>query len=229
MFTLIVLGICAAVALTGKICQSLRDNVTVQNIDYITPSSGFKKLISSTANQKFVLAMSKAQSACNMYANKIKKVMPKALADKTEEMADMLVTLGELEGYEVESAGKSVMTVAYSNETGKFSMFNMLFTPKSNGEKVEIQTFDLTAEIQLPYAFVVQETTQQNSWRTKTTQSLVAKPQELTYQTIVDAISMAIAPCLNGDIPMPDSVKQLYQNIDKSENPSLDEIPSSFK
>ena len=226
--TLIVLGVCAAIALAGQICQSLRDSVTVQNIDYIAPGETFKKLISSSSNQKFTLAMSKAQLACNMYANKVKKVLPKILQDQAEEFADMLVTLGEFEGYEVDGASKSVMTVAFSNETGKFSMFNMIFTPKPN-DKIEIQTFDLTTEIQLPYAFVLQEMTETNFWRTKTTQSLAEKPQELSYQTIVDAISMSLAPCINGDIPIPDQVKQLYQSISDSESPGVDQIPSSFK
>ena len=228
VLTLIVLGICAAVGLAGAICESLRDNVTVQNINYVTPDSGFKKLISSTSNQKFIIAMSKAESAINMYINKLNKVIPKALSDKIPEFADMLQALADFQGYEIEAAGKSVMTVSYSNETGKLSMCNMLFTPQST-DKLQIQTFDLTAEIELPYAFVVQEMTEQNFWRTKTTQSLVDKPRELDVKTVVDAISMALAPCINGDIAIPDEVLQLYKNIQKSESPSLEEIPSSFK
>ena len=228
VLTLIVLGICAAVGLAGAICQSLRDNVTVQNINYITPDSGFKNFISSTSNQKFVIAMTKAESAINMYINKINKVLPKALSDKIADFTDMLQALADFQGYEIESAGKSVMTVSYSNETGKFSMFNMIFTPQGT-DKLQIQSFDLTAEIELPYAFIVQEMTEQNFWRTKTTQSLVEKPRELDVQTVVDAISMALAPCISGEIPLPDEFLQLYNNIQKSENPSLSEIPSSFK
>ena len=69
--TLICLAICAAIALGGKICQDLRNEVTVKNIEYIKPDAGFKNFIGSSYSSTMTVAMSKGKKLCDKYAEKI--------------------------------------------------------------------------------------------------------------------------------------------------------------
>ena len=226
--TLICLAICAAVALGGKICQDLRNEVTVNNIKYIKPDSGFKNFVGSSYSQTMTVAMSKGKKLCDKYAEKIEKLLPAELKSKKVEFQDMLTAMSDFEGYAYEDATKAITTVEFSNKTGKIAIFNMLFSPV-NDEKIKVTTFDITASMEIPASFVVQEMTVKNKFRTKTQQSLSEIPTSLTVNNVVDAISMVLAPCINGAVQMPDDVKELYKQKEQSESPGVNKIPTSFK
>jgi hypothetical protein len=226
--TLICLAICAAIALGGTICQSLRNEVTIQNIQYIKPDSGFKNFIGSSYSSTTTIAMSKAEKACKLYANKISNFIPSGLKGRTQEFIDMINAVGEYGAYEFEDATKAITTVEYSNSTNVLSIFNIIFSPQSDN-KLKVILFDVSAKLQLPSSFIVQEMTVKNKFRTKTEQSLVEMESSLTSKTIVDAISMVLGPALNGAVEIPQDVRELYKSKERFESPGTANIPSSFK
>lgn len=229
MLTLIVLGICAAVSLTGAICQSLRDHVDVHSIQYPVPDKSFTNFVSASTNQRLTVQIAKGKKICESLIKKIDAFLPATLKSKIPELKDMIEALGEFEGYALEGANKAMMTSAYNANTGKYSMFNLVFTPIPNTELMTVNLYDLTANFKLPASFLISEVTQTNFWRTKTTQSLIEKPREITPEIIIDAVSMAIAPALKGYVDMPNEVRGLFVNKTRSESPGINNIPSSFK
>ncbi|EAY21628.1 hypothetical protein TVAG_013950 [Trichomonas vaginalis G3] len=228
MLGLIVLGICAAVALTGKICQSLRNGMTVNQVGYVLPGNGFENFVSASTNQKFTVKISKGPLVINSIIQRLKAFVPTTLQSKISDVEEMLKSMADLGGYELESAHKSLTCTTYNSNTGKLGIFNVIFTPISD-DLMTVQLYDINANFKMPASFIIAETTISNKWRTKTEQSLIEKPRELTVQAVTDAISMAIAPCLQGYVEMPNEIRDLYTGKSKSEGPGIDSIPSSFK
>ncbi|EAY23406.1 hypothetical protein TVAG_070690 [Trichomonas vaginalis G3] len=228
MIGLIVLGICAAMALTGKICQSVRDGMVVKQVGYVAPGKSFENLISASTNQKFTVKMSKGPAVISAIIQRLKIFVPASLQKQIPEVEAMLKAMADLGGYELETAHKALMLATYNPDNSKLGIFNVVFTPISD-DLMTVQLYDLTANFKMPTSFMIAETTISNKWRTKTEQSLVAKPREITPQAVTDAIAMCIAPCLNGDIDMPKEIRDLYAAKNQAENPGLQNIQTSFK
>ena len=228
MIPLIVLGVCAAVALTGQICQSLKNNKNVSQIQYTPPTNGFKEFAGSSASQILTVDQKKGPQLINLYVNKITKILPQDLQSKQQDFVDALTDLYLFEGYTMKDAYKAATATFYSNLTGKFYLFSYIFKPISDS-LMTVHTHDIIANFKMPNSFITIETTVTNSWRTKTTQSITEKPPSLTNQAIIDAVSMVLAPSIQGFIEMPEDFKNHFTNQGKTESNDYNSIPSSFK
>jgi len=174
------------------------------------------------------VAQTKGPALIKMYIDKITKLLPADLQSKKQEYIDALTDLYDFEGYTMKDAYKAATATFFSNQTGKFYLFSYIFSPISSSQ-MTVHTYDIVANFVMPKSFIVIETTSSNSWRTKTSQSIVEKPLSLTTQSIIDAVSMVIAPALQGYIEIPQDFASHFSKQGLTERGDYPSIPSSFK
>lgn len=218
------MGICAAVALSGVICHALTDNVEVVQVGYVAPRSGFSNFVGSSSAATVIVPMKKAQTLLDAYIKQLNRLVPRSLSQHSDDLYESLQEIKDFEAYEYGSSERTATTVIYDKGAGKLSFYMHTFRPL-NQTHIQASNFNVVAKVVIPTDFLIVDTIKSNALRSKVTTRLEEVPRNLDSQAVIDAISMALAPGIEGYIELPDAMISRLKLEAKS---SSAKIQSSF-
>ena len=127
-----------------------------------------------------------------------------SLSDHSDDLYESLQEIKDFEAYEYGSSERSATTVAYDKGAGKLSFYMHTFRPL-NKTHIQASNFNVVAKMVMPSDFLIVDTIKSNAVRAKVTTRLEEVPRNLDSQAVIDAISMALAPGVEGYIDLPEA------------------------
>ncbi|OHT16926.1 hypothetical protein TRFO_12804 [Tritrichomonas foetus] len=226
MIELITCGVVIAIALSAKICLALQNNVTVSNISYIKPGNSFEKLVTAASVSEMSVSILEASTLLDIYESHVEKWLPSSMQDYKIDIQNTIQEINDFASYNYSAATKSCQTIVYNNETKELSYLFVVFECVNQTTIIGDHMF-VHAQFNMPSSFVVVEISKKNKISTTTEHQMQKLPKNFNEQVVIDAISMAISPILQGYILAPKYFME-YLNI-IAHGKSINGIPSSFK